>query len=96
MTQKIYHINKIFLSSAKIFLIKVTSQYLFNVFILFITVSYIEINLKINPKMCTFKNLEEIWKTWKIFLKASGNPDYNIIYIFSLNKYLYAQMPITP
>ena len=22
--------------------------------------------LKIDPKMCTFKNLEEIWKTWKI------------------------------
>ena len=26
--------------------------------------------------MCTFKNLEEIWKTWKKFQKTSGNPDY--------------------
>ena len=37
-------------------------QYLFNVFILCNTVSYIKINfkLKIDPKMCTYKNLEEI------------------------------------
>ena len=50
-------------------MIKVALQYLINVFILLNAVSYIEINLKlkINPKMCTFKNLEEIWKTWKIF-----------------------------
>ena len=34
---------------------------------LFNTVSYIklELKLKINPKIITFKNLEEIWKTWK-------------------------------
>ena len=57
--------------SSKIFLLKntfkVTLQYFFNAFILFNTVSLIEINLKlkIDPKMCTFKNLEEIWKTWK-------------------------------
>ena len=25
--------------------------------------------------MCTFKNLEEIWKTRKKFEKTSGNPD---------------------
>ena len=33
------------------------------------TASYKEINLKlkIDPKMCTFKNLEQIWKTWKKF-----------------------------
>ena len=56
---------------------KVTLQYLFNVFILFNTVSYIEITLKlkIGPTMCTFKNLEEIWKTWKFFFKTSGNPE---------------------
>ena len=50
---------------------KVTLQYLFNVFILFNTVSYIEITLKlkIDPKMCTFNNLEEIWKIWKKNLK---------------------------
>ena len=50
-------------ATLKVFLLKntfkVTLQYLFNVFILFNTVSYIEINLKVNPKMCTFKNLEE-------------------------------------
>ena len=48
---------------------EVALQYLFNVFILFNTVSYIEIilKLKIDPKMCTFKNLEAIWKTWKKF-----------------------------
>ena len=42
---------------------------IFNVFILFNTVSQIKLSfrLKIYPKLCTFKNLEE-------FLKASGNP----------------------
>ena len=25
--------------------------------------------------MRTFKNLEEIWKTWKKFLKTSDNPE---------------------
>ena len=54
------------LSSSKILLVKntfkVTLQYFFNVFILFNEVSYIEVNLKlkIDPKLCTFKNLEEI------------------------------------
>ena len=28
--------------------------------------------------MGTFKNQEEIWKTWKNFEKASGNPVKNI------------------
>ena len=32
--------------------------------------------------MCTFKNLEEILKTWKIFEKTSGNPDKMKNYIF--------------
>ena len=43
---------------------KVTLQYLFNAFILFNTVSYIKLNfkLKIDPKMRTFKNLEETKK----------------------------------
>ena len=56
---------KIFCHRQKFFLLKntfkVTLQYLFNAFILFNTVSLVEINLKlkIDPKMCTFKNLEE-------------------------------------
>ena len=72
--------NKKILSSLSIFLtkniFKVASQYLFNVFILFNTVSYLKHNFKlqIGPKMCTFKNLEEIWNTWKKFEKVSGNP----------------------
>ena len=44
---------------------KLALQYLFNVFILFNTGSYLKLNfkLKIEPKICTFKNVEEIWKT---------------------------------
>ena len=47
---------------------KVALQY---VFILFKSVSYFKLNfkLKIDPKMCIFKNLEEIRKTWKNFGK---------------------------
>ena len=58
---------------------KLNLQYLFNLFVLFNIVYYIKPNfkLKIDPKMCTFKYLEEIWKTWKNFEKASGNPDNN-------------------
>ena len=52
---------------------KAALQYLLNVFILFNTVSYLKFNfkLKIDLKMCTFKNLEEILKTWRKFY----NPD---------------------
>ena len=52
----------------KIFLLKntlkVTLQHLLNVFVLFNTVSVIEINLKlkVDPKMFTFKNLEKFLK----------------------------------
>ena len=45
---------------------KVVLEYLFNVFILFNTVFYLKLNFnlkKIDPKMCTFKNLEKILKT---------------------------------
>ena len=50
----------------KIFLLKNTFifalKYLSNVFMIFNTVSYINLNfkLKIDPKICTFKNLEKI------------------------------------
>ena len=61
LTQKFYHINKIFCHHQKMFLLKnafkVTLQYPFNVFILFNPVSYIKLNfkLKIDPKICSFK-----------------------------------------
>ena len=44
---------------------QVTLHYLFNVFKLFNTASYITLDfkLKIYQKICAFKNLEEIWKT---------------------------------
>ena len=64
--QKTYNINKKFLSLLKLFMLKnifkVALQYLSNVFILFDTVSYLKLNfkLKVDLKMCTFKNLEEI------------------------------------
>jgi len=68
------------LSSSKIFLLKnffkVALHYLFNVFLLFNTVSHLKLNFKLkkDPKMCTFKNLKEIWKPGKKFEKISGNP----------------------
>ena len=42
---------------------------LYSIFSMFYIISYLQLNfkLKIDPKMYTFKNLEEIWKTWKIF-----------------------------
>ena len=41
------------------------------------TVSYNKLNfkLKLDSKICTFKNLEEILKTSDIFEKSSGNPE---------------------
>ena len=71
--------------------IKVALQYIFNVFILFKTVSYLKHNfkLKIDPKMCTFKNLEEIWKTWKHFSKNKWQPcSYVCGLKFVVSKYL--------
>ena len=43
---------------------KVALQYVFNVFILFNTVSHLKLNskLKLDPKMCAFKNLENFLK----------------------------------
>ena len=45
-------------------------------FILFNTVYYIKFNFKqkIDPKMCTFENLEEIFKTWKKIRKSEWQP----------------------
>ena len=76
-----YHIDKKKLSSSKIYLLKnlfkVVLEYLFNVFILFNTVFYLKLNfkLKIDLKMCTFKNLEEILIPGENFPKTFGNPD---------------------
>ena len=65
---------------------EVALQCLFNVFILFNTVFYFKLNfkLKIDPKMCTFKNLEEILKNWRKFAKSIWQPcifiDINIYF----------------
>ena len=69
MTQKdkiICHHRIFFLN-----ILKVALQYPFNVFILFNAVLSLKLNFKqkIDPKMLIFKNLEEIWKTWKEFGK---------------------------
>ena len=56
---------------------KVTLQWLFNVFILFNTVSYFKLKfkLKIDIKMCSFKNLEKIRIPGKKIEKICCNPD---------------------
>ena len=79
MTQKISHIDKNVFHHQHFLLkntFKVALEYLFNVFILFKTVSYLKLNLKlkVDPKMCTFKNLEEIFKTWKKIAKNIWQP----------------------
>ena len=45
-------------------------------FILFNTVSYIKLNFKqkIDLKLCTFKNLEEVWKIRKKKEIMTGSP----------------------
>ena len=55
---------------------KVALQYPFNVLIVFKTVSYFKLilKLKVDPKKCTFKNLEEIRRTWKRFGKNDWQP----------------------
>ena len=59
---------------------------------LFSTVSYIKLNfkLKIDQKMCTFNNLEEILKTLKKLKEASGNP----VYIFGLENFLIIKLQL--
>ena len=72
--QKVFVIIKNFIFIKQ--LIQVALQYLFNVFIIFNTASFLKLNfkLKIDQKMYTFNNLEEI------FPKTSGNPDcHNLI-----------------
>ena len=66
-----YHQNYLFLNT-----LKVTLRYLLNVIILFNNLFYFTLNfkLKIDPKTCTFKNLEEIVKSWKKLPKTGGNP----------------------
>ena len=82
MTQKIYHKIKSskICHDQKFFLLKntfeVPLQYLFKVFILLDTIFYLELNfkIKIDQKICTFKNLEEILKTWRKFAKNIWQP----------------------
>ena len=58
--------------------LKVALHYLLNIFILFNILFNLKLNfkLKIEPKMRTFKILEEIWKSGKNFEKTSNNPVY--------------------
>ena len=43
---------------------EIALQYVFNVFMLFLTVFYLKLNfmLKLDPKSCNFENLEETYK----------------------------------
>ena len=56
--------------------LKVALQYLYNLFILCKTVYYFQLNLKlkIDPKMCTFKNMKKFGKLGIIKKKKSDNP----------------------
>ena len=80
MNQKIYHIKKKICHHQKFFnfknIFKGALQYLFNVFLPFNIVYFLKLNfkLKIDPKMCNFKNLEEIYNPEKFLKKTSGNP----------------------
>ena len=80
MTQKIYRIDKKKLSSPSFLELlntfKEALRYFFNAVILFNTVFYLQLNfkLKIDPKTCNFKNLEEIWKPGESLLKTFGDP----------------------
>ena len=42
--------------------------------------------------MCTFKNLEEIWKTWKKLKKISGNPVFKMIVVVNTKYLLRVQL----
>ena len=60
---------------------KVALQYLFNVYILFNSVSYFK--LKINQKMCTLKNLEKIWRKMaalSLFVQNFIKINFRILY----------------
>ena len=78
--KKIYHVDKIFChNQKKNFLkntFKVAIQYLFNVLLVFNIVFYLKLyfKLKIDPKMRSFNNLEEIFKTWRKFPKIFWPP----------------------
>ena len=71
--KKNYKLDRIFCCHQFFFFLKntfkVAQQYFFNIFILFYIGFNLQLNfkLKIDPKMRTFKNLEEIRKTWKKF-----------------------------
>ena len=60
---------------------KVTLQYLFNVFILFNTVSYFKFNLKlkIDLKCVLLKICKKFENPLKIKKKTNGNPEVNFI-----------------
>ena len=73
MTQRIYHIDKNYLSSSNFILntFKVALQHPSMFFLLFNTVFYLKLNfkLKITLKMCIFKKLEKICRKHLATLK---------------------------
>ena len=83
MTQKFYHINKIFFVIIKN-TFKVTFQYIFNVFILFKTVPYIEIKLKLKwtQKCVLLKTWKKLGKPGKFFDKTN---EWQPWFVYELN-----------
>ena len=72
--KKFFRHHQIFLSKN---IPKLALKHFFNEFIEFNRVYYLQLNfkLKIDPKLCDFKkNLEEIMKTWKKFVKKFLQP----------------------
>ena len=63
---------------------KLASQYLLNFIILLNTVFNLVLyfKLKIDPKMCTLKNLKIFRKPGRNFSKTFGNPGKTIFYLF--------------
>ena len=79
MTQKVYQINKFLCHHRKIILLKntfkVVLQYLFNIILYFFNIVFnLKFKFKLDPKLCTLKNLMKFGKTKKIFEKMSCKP----------------------
>ena len=60
--------------------LEVALQYLFKAIKLLKTIFYLKLHftVKVDPKRCTFENLEQIQKTLKIFSKTFGSLKFYI------------------